>query len=77
MLVLVLVVRDRSHLATTTWKVYVVRSLFCRQVQTITLVTMQPIFLSSGMGAAAIPDDVKFTLDDKKIMSLSPSANGP
>ena len=35
------------------------------------------IFLSSEMGAAPIPDDVKFTLDDKKIMSLSPSANGP
>ena len=27
---------------------------------------MQPIFLSSGMGAAPIPDDVKFTHDDKK-----------
>ena len=46
-------------------------------VRTATLVTMQPIFLSLGMGAAPIPDDVKFTLDDKKIISLSSSANGP
>ena len=38
---------------------------------------MQPIFFSWGMGAVPIPDDVKFTFHDKKIISLSSSANGP
>ena len=46
--------RARSHLATTTWKFHVIRSSFCRQLQTVTLITMQPIFLSSEMGAAPI-----------------------
>ena len=54
--------RDCSHLATTTWKFYVVRSLFWCQVWIVTLVTRQRIFLSSGMGAAPIPDDMKFDI---------------
>ena len=34
--------------------------LFCRQVLTVTLVTMQRIFLSSWMDAAPVSDDMKF-----------------
>ena len=41
-----LLLRDRSHLVTTTLKFYVVRSLFCRQVRIVTMVTMQPIVWS-------------------------------
>ena len=66
-LLLITALRARSHLTTDD--------------------TFLSIFLSLGMGAAPIPDDKKkwvawlpmipFTLDDKKITSLSLSVNEP
>ena len=58
------VLRHSSHLTTTTtWKFYDVRSLFCHQEWTVTLVSMLPIFLLYGMDPTLIylnPANMKF-----------------